>query len=154
MQSNGNRLRRIEDLTEEPCTTTTFCSSDLPKRRDGSMCGRLFKRLLPPFSGDTLHGEYKSRISRSSSRSGGLKAFNAFDNSAAKSSLHVERCGLAHSSDISRLVPTGCDSTKSAEIFVPTPERQEGQYCRKKIGHVAHSALSRCRHVSWKRSAI
>lgn len=30
----------------------------------------------------------------------GLKAFNAFDNSAAKSSLHVERCGLAHSSDI------------------------------------------------------
>lgn len=26
----------------------------------------------------------------------GLKAFNAFDNSAAKSSLHVERCGLAH----------------------------------------------------------
>lgn len=78
----------------------------------------------------------------------GLKAFNAFDNSAAKSSLHVERCGLAHSSDISRLVPTGCDSTKSAEIFVPAPERQDGQYCRKKIGHVAHSALSPYRHVS------
>lgn len=84
----------------------------------------------------------------------GLKAFNAFDNSTAKSSLHVERCGLAHSSDISRLVPTGCDSTKSAEIFVRAAERQEGQYCRKKIGHVAYSTLSRYRHVSWKRSTI
>lgn len=117
------------------------------------MRGRLFKRFLSPFSGahcmENINLEFPE-----APRVRGLKAFNAFDNSAAKSSLYVERCGLAHSSDISRLVPTGCDSTKSVEIFVPVPERQEGQYCRKKIGHVAHSALSRCRHVSWKRSAI
>jgi len=91
-------------------------------------------------------GNINLEFSGISSR-GGLKAFNAFDNSAAKSSLHVKRCGLAHSSGISYLVSIGSDSTKSAEIFVPPLKRREGQYCRKKIGHVAHSALSRYGHV-------